>query len=88
MEDHEAVAGLPESAFATEGFAFLMLFSGILFCLLPTLYPVPELYGKIEPLMGMALVPGTAPSTPRLRLWRLPSLSCWSSSRVPERKLR
>ena len=56
VEDFEAVAGLPESVFATEGFAFLndLLFSGILFCLLPTLYLVPRLYGKIEPLLGMA----------------------------------
>lgn len=55
IEDFEAVAGLPESVFATEGFAFLndLLFSGILFCLLPTLYLVPKLYGKIEPLLGM-----------------------------------
>ena len=56
IEDFEAVAGLPESVFATEGFAFCndLLFSGILFCLLPTLYLVPKLYGKIEPLLGMA----------------------------------
>ena len=56
VEGFEAVAGLPESVFATEGFAFLndLLFSGILFCLLPTLYLVPKLYGKIEPLLGMA----------------------------------
>ena len=62
LEDFEAVAGLPESVFATEGFAFLndLLFSGILFCLLPTLYLVPRLYGKIEPLLGMA--PRTAAS--------------------------
>lgn len=55
VSDFEAVAGLPESVFATEGFAFLndLLFSGILFCLLPTLYLVPKLYGKIEPLLGM-----------------------------------
>ena len=55
VEDFEAVAGLPESVFATEGFAFAndLLFSGILFCLLPTLYLVPKLYGKIEPLLGM-----------------------------------
>src|SRR5699024_7883670 len=59
----EAVAGLPESVFATEGFAFLndLLFSGIFFCMLPTLYLVPKLYGKIEPLLGMA--PRTAAST-------------------------
>lgn len=55
IEDFEAVAGLPESVFITEGFAFLndILFSGILFCLLPTLFLVPKLYGKIEPLLGM-----------------------------------
>ncbi len=55
VEDFEAVAGLPESVFATEGFAFLndLLFSGILFCMLPTLFLVPRLYGKIEPLLGM-----------------------------------
>lgn len=55
IEDFESVAGLPESVFATEGFAFLndLLFSGILFCLLPTLFLVPKLYGKIEPLLGM-----------------------------------
>ena len=34
VQDFEAVPGLPESVFATEGFAFLndVLFSGILFC--------------------------------------------------------
>ena len=55
VEDFESVAGLPESVFATEGFAFLndLLFSGILFCLIPTLCLVPKLYGKIEPLLGM-----------------------------------
>ena len=55
IEDFEAVAGLPESVYFTEGFAFLndLLFSGILFCLLPTLILVPKLYGKIEPLLGM-----------------------------------
>lgn len=55
VEDFEAVVGLPESVFATEGFAFVndLLFSGILFCLLPSLYLVPKLYGKIEPLLGM-----------------------------------
>lgn len=55
VESFEAVAGLPESVFFTEGFAFLndVLFSGILFCLIPTLYLVPKLYRKIEPLLGM-----------------------------------
>ena len=63
VEDFEAVEGLPESVFATEGFVFCndLLFSGIFFCLLPTLYLVPRLYGKIEPLLGMA--PRTANST-------------------------
>ena len=56
VQDFEAVEGLPQSVFATEGFACLndILFSGILFCMLPTLYLVPKLYGKIEPLLGMA----------------------------------
>ena len=55
IQDFEAVAGLPESVYATEGFAFLndVLFSGILFCMLPTMFLVPKLYGKIEPLLGM-----------------------------------
>ena len=55
VEDFEAVAGLPQSVFFTEGFACLndILFSGILFCMLPTMYLVPKLYGKIEPLLGM-----------------------------------
>ncbi len=55
VEEFEAVAGLPESVYFTEGFAFLndLLFSGILFCLLPTLYLAPRLYGKVEPLMGL-----------------------------------
>ena len=64
VDDFEAVAGMPESVFATEGFAFLndLLFSGILFCLLPTLYLVPKLHGKIEPLLGME------PRTPQTAL--------------------
>lgn len=55
VEAFEAVPGLPESVFITEGFACLndILFSGILFCLLPTIFLVPKLYGKIEPLLGM-----------------------------------
>lgn len=56
VEDFEAVAGLPESVYLTEGFAFFndVLFSGILFCLIPTLFLLPKLYGKIEPLLGMS----------------------------------
>lgn len=55
VTDFEAVPGLPESVFATEGFACLndILFSGILFCLIPTIFLVPRLYGKFEPLLGM-----------------------------------
>lgn len=55
VTDFEVVPGLPESVFVTEGFACLndILFSGILFCMLPTLFLVPKLYGKIEPLLGM-----------------------------------
>ena len=55
VQDFEAVPGLPQSVFATEGFACLndVVFSGILFCMLPTLFLVPRLYGKNEPLIGM-----------------------------------
>ncbi|RCW77187.1 cell division protein FtsQ [Saliterribacillus persicus] len=55
VEELEAVPGLAESVVVIEGFAFLndVLFSGILFALLPTMYLVPRLYGKIEPLLGM-----------------------------------
>lgn len=55
VEDFEAVAGLPQSVIFTEGFACLndIVFSGILFCMIPTMYLVPRLYGKIEPLLGM-----------------------------------
>lgn len=55
IDEFEAVAGLPESVFFTEGFSCLndILFSGILFCMIPTMYLVPRLYGKIEPLLGI-----------------------------------
>lgn len=55
VEEFEAVSGLAESIVIVEGVALLndLLFSGILFALLPTLYLVPRLYGKIEPLLGM-----------------------------------
>ncbi|MNV50662.1 hypothetical protein D3C71_1426820 [compost metagenome] len=47
--------GLAQSVVIVEGVSFLndVLFSGILFALLPTLYLVPRLYGKIEPLLGI-----------------------------------
>lgn len=55
IEELEAVPGLAESVVVIEGFSFLndVLFSGILFALIPTVYLVPRLYGKIEPLLGM-----------------------------------
>ncbi|MFN0313198.1 cell division protein FtsQ [Kurthia gibsonii] len=55
VEEFEAVPGLAESIVVIEGVALLndLLFSGVLFALLPTLYLVPRLYGKIEPLLGM-----------------------------------
>jgi len=55
VEEFEAIAGLPQSVYFTEGFAFTndLLFSGVFFCLLPTMYLVPRLYGKIEPLLGI-----------------------------------
>lgn len=55
VEEFEAVPGLAESVVIVEGVSFLndVLFSGILFALLPTLYLVPRLYGKIEPLLGI-----------------------------------
>ena len=74
VEDFEAVAGLPESVFFTEGFACLndILFSGILFCMLPTMYLAPRLYGKIEPLLGVkprdkdTMIAGDYVLTPKL----------------------
>ncbi|SDS96143.1 hypothetical protein SAMN05444162_2708 [Paenibacillaceae bacterium GAS479] len=55
VEEFEAVPGLAQSVVLVEGVGFLndVLFSGILFALLPTLYLVPRLHGKIEPLLGM-----------------------------------
>lgn len=74
IEDLEAVPGLPESVLAIEAFGFLntMIVSGTLFALLPTLYLVPRLYGKVEPLLGMKPRDGKAEAsvgdfvTPRL----------------------
>lgn len=55
IEELEAVPGIPESILLIEGLSFVnaMVITGILFSLLPTLYLVPRLYGKIEPLLGM-----------------------------------
>src|SRR5699024_6003041 len=55
VEDLEAVSGLPESILVIVAFSFVnnMVITGVLFGLIPTLYLLPKLYGKIEPLMGM-----------------------------------
>ncbi|MCM2676119.1 cell division protein FtsQ [Alkalicoccobacillus plakortidis] len=55
VEELEAVPGLPQSIVMLEGISFIneMVITGVLFGLIPTLYLVPKLYGKIEPLLGM-----------------------------------
>lgn len=55
IEEFEAVPGLPQSIFIVEGVDFLVEFiiTGIIFGLIPTLYFLPRLYGKIEPLLGI-----------------------------------
>src|SRR5699024_2325729 len=55
VEVLEAVPALPESIVVMEACAFVnyMVISGELFGLVPALYLIPRLYGKIEPLMGM-----------------------------------
>lgn len=55
IEEFEAISGLPQSVYFVEGWEVIndLLFSGILFCMLPTVYLVPRLYGKIEPLLGI-----------------------------------
>lgn len=55
VEELEAVPGLPESIIIIEAFDFVnnMVISGVLFGVIPALYLIPKLYGKIEPLMGM-----------------------------------
>jgi len=55
IEELEAVRGLPESIVVMEAFDMVnnMVISGVLFGVIPALYLIPKLYGKIEPLMGM-----------------------------------
>ncbi|MCK1998508.1 cell division protein FtsQ [Psychrobacillus psychrodurans] len=55
VEEFEAVPGLAESIFIVEGVEFLtdLLLTGTLFTVLPALYLVPRLYGKVEPLLGL-----------------------------------
>ncbi|SFT12985.1 cell division protein FtsQ [Paenibacillus sp. BC26] len=55
IEEFEAVEGLPESIIVLElienGIEWLV--SGVLFGIIPALYMVPRMHGKIEPLMGI-----------------------------------
>jgi hypothetical protein len=55
VEEFEAVDGLPESIFVLEfiDFAIEFVVSGIIFGAIPAMILAPQLYGKIEPLMGM-----------------------------------
>ncbi|CAL9563750.1 hypothetical protein SUDANB121_04712 [Nocardiopsis dassonvillei] len=56
VEDAEFVPGLPESILVLEGVGFTtdLLISGVLFGALPAMALAPRLYGKIEPLLGLA----------------------------------
>ncbi|AOS61948.1 hypothetical protein [Actinoalloteichus hymeniacidonis] len=61
VEDAEFVEGLPESILLLEGIGFGVdiVISGVLFGILPALWLVPILHGKIEPLLGLRpRVPG------------------------------
>ncbi len=61
VEEAEYVEGLPESMLVLEGLGFGIdiLMSGVLFGMVPALWLIPALHGKIEPLMGMRpRVPG------------------------------
>lgn len=72
VEDPEYVDGLPESMLFLEGIGFGIdiLMSGILFGVIPALWLIPALHGRIEPLMGMRPrvpgepIPGQAPLSP------------------------
>ncbi|WP_010524996.1 hypothetical protein [Nesterenkonia sp. F] len=69
VEEAELVAGLPESILLLEGIGFVvdLLMSGVLFGVVPALWLVPQLHGRLEPLLGLQPrepgrpVPGSAP---------------------------
>lgn len=69
VEDAEYVEGLPESILVLEGVGFGvdLVMSGILLGAIPAMWLIPQLHGKIEPLMGMRPrvpgepIPGHAP---------------------------
>src|SRR5699024_10935454 len=71
VEEAELVEGLPESMLLLEGIGFDVdiIISGIIFGVLPALWLIPALHGKIEPLMGMRPrvpgepIPGKAPNS-------------------------
>lgn len=71
VEEAEYVEGLPESMLILEGLGFGIdiLMSGVLFGVLPALWLIPALHGKIEPLLGMRprvpgeQFPGKAPNS-------------------------
>ncbi|KOX10828.1 cell division protein FtsQ [Nocardiopsis sp. NRRL B-16309] len=56
VEDAEYVEGLPQSILLLEGIGFStdLIISGVLFGALPAMVLAPRLYGKIEPLLGLA----------------------------------
>lgn len=72
VEDAEYVEGLPESMLVLEGvgFGIDVLMSGIIFGVIPAIWLIPALHGRIEPLMGMRPrvpgepIPGQAPLSP------------------------
>ena len=55
VEDAEFVEGLPQSMLALEvlGLGVDVIMSGVLLGVIPALWLIPALHGKIEPLMGM-----------------------------------
>lgn len=55
VEEFEAVDGLPESIYVLEfiDFGIEFIVSGVIFGALPAMALAPQLYGKVEPLMGM-----------------------------------
>ena len=71
VEDAEFVEGLPESILLLEGIGFGVdiLMSGVLFGVIPAIWLIPALHGRIEPLLGMRPrvpgepIPGSAPRT-------------------------
>lgn len=69
VEDADMVEGLPESILALEaiGFGVDIIMSGIIMGVIPAIWLIPALHGRIEPLMGMRPrvpgepIPGQAP---------------------------